>query len=178
MVTHFENGFQERKKSGAVFLDLTCAYDTVWKRGLLLKLANILNCKMTLMLTMLADRKFRVHLNGNVSEYKYKYLQNGLPQGSVLSPILFNAYTADITNTISRKYIFAVDVGLVAQAGTFEEVEYIILNEDLAKVHNFFKSWHLIFSPGKSASIVFHLSNREENRKLNLAVVIILYRPI
>lgn len=29
MVTHVENKFQERKKSGAVFLDLTCAYDTV-----------------------------------------------------------------------------------------------------------------------------------------------------
>lgn len=50
MVTHVENGFQERKKSGAVFLDLTSAYDTVWKRGLLLKLANILNCKMTIRL--------------------------------------------------------------------------------------------------------------------------------
>jgi retron-type reverse transcriptase len=93
---------------------------------------------MTLRLigTILAVRKFRVHLNGNVS--KYKYLQNGLPQGSVLSPILFNAYTADITNTISKKFIYADDVGLVAQAGTFEEVEHI-LNEDLNKVHNFFK---------------------------------------
>ncbi|KAF0742628.1 Uncharacterized protein FWK35_00018990 [Aphis craccivora] len=103
MVTHVKNGFQERRKSGAVFLDLTCAYDTVWKRGLLLKLANILNCKMSLRLieSMLADRKFRVHLNGNVS--RYKYLQNGLPQSSVLSPILFNAYTADITRIISRK---------------------------------------------------------------------------
>lgn len=62
MVTHVKNGFQERKKSGAVFLDLTCAYDTVWKRGLLLKLANSLNYKMTVRLieSMLADRKFRV----------------------------------------------------------------------------------------------------------------------
>jgi len=169
MVTHVENGFQERKKSGAVFLDLTCAYDTVWTRGLLLKLANILNCKMTLRLieSMLADRKFRVHLNGNVS--RYKYLQNGLPQGSVLSPILFNTYTVDITRTISRKFIYADDVGLVAQAGTFEEVENI-LNVDLAKIHAYFKSWHLTLNPSKSAAIVFHLSNRKANRKLNLVV--------
>ncbi|VVC41950.1 Reverse transcriptase domain [Cinara cedri] len=132
MVTHVENGFQERKKSGAIFLNLTCAYDTVWKRGLLLKLANILNCKMTLRLigSMLPDRKFRVHLNGNVS--KYKYLQNDLTQGSVLSPIFFNAYTADLTSTILRKFIYADDVGLVAQVGTFEWVENI-LNEDLAE---------------------------------------------
>lgn len=169
MVTHVENGFQERRKSGAVFLDLTCAYDTLWKRGLLLKLANILNCKMSLRLieSMLADRKFRVHLNGNIS--RYKYLQNGLPQGSVLSQILFNAYTADITRTISRKFIYADDVRLVAQAGTFEEVENI-MNDDLAKKHTFYKSWHLTLNPDKSAATVFHLSNREANRKLNLVV--------
>ena len=41
LVTHVENGLQNRLKSGAVFLDLTSTYDTVWKRGLLLKLAQI-----------------------------------------------------------------------------------------------------------------------------------------
>lgn len=101
MVTHVKNDFQKRKKSGAVFLDWTCAYDTVWKYELLLKLANISNCKMTLRLieSMLADMKFRVHLNEKLSKY---ILLNCLPQGSVLSPILFNAYTADIKSTISR----------------------------------------------------------------------------
>jgi len=60
-------------------------------------------------------------------------------------------------------------VGLVAQAGTFEEVDNL-LNEDLAKIHTFFKSWHLTLNLGKSAAIVFHLTNREANRKLNLVV--------
>jgi len=93
-----ENGFQKKLKTGTVFLDLSCAHHTVWKRGLLLKLAKILRCKTSLRLidNILSDRKFREHLNGKGS--KYKFLQNGLLQGSVLSPILFNAYTADITN--------------------------------------------------------------------------------
>jgi hypothetical protein len=60
-------------------------------------------------------------------------------------------------------------VGLVAQARKFEEVKNI-LNEDLAKVHTFFESWHLTLNPGNSASIVFHLSNREADRKLNLVM--------
>lgn len=66
MVTHIENGFQNKLKSGAVFLDLTCAYDTVWKRGFLLKLAKILKCKTSIRLidNMLSDRKFKVHING------------------------------------------------------------------------------------------------------------------
>jgi len=65
--------------------------------------------------------------------------------------------------------MYADDVGLVAQVETFEELKKI-LNKDLAKVHTFFKSWHLTLSPGKSTSIVFHLNNREANRKLNLTV--------
>lgn len=65
--------------------------------------------------------------------------------------------------------MYADDVGLVAQAGTFEKLENI-LNEDLVKVHAFIKSWHLTLNPTKSTSIVFHLINREASRNLNLVV--------
>lgn len=44
------------------------------------------------------------------------------------------------------------------------------MNKDLAKVYIFFKFCHLTLNLGKSASIVFHLSNREANKKLNLVV--------
>lgn len=81
---------------------------------------------------MLSDRNFNVSLNG--SKTKYKYLQNELPQGSVLSPILFNIYTADIKETTVRKFMYADDVGLVAQAKSFKKLEYI-LRKDLCKVH-------------------------------------------
>ena len=40
LTTHIENGFQEQLKTGAVFLDLTAAYDTVWHTGLLYKLSK------------------------------------------------------------------------------------------------------------------------------------------
>ncbi|KAL4153463.1 hypothetical protein QTP88_001296 [Uroleucon formosanum] len=167
MVTHIENGFQSKLKSGAVFIDLTCAYDTVWKRGLLLKLAKILKCKTSIRLidNMLSDRKFKVHINGK--ESKYKYLQNGLPQGSVLSPVLFNVYTSDFVNTTSRKFMYADDVGLVAQADSFEKLEEI-LNENLSIIHKYFQSWHLTLNPTKTTSIAFHLNNRDANRKLNV----------
>ena len=38
LVNDIESAFQENKKAGAVFIDLSSAYDTVWHRGLLLKL--------------------------------------------------------------------------------------------------------------------------------------------
>lgn len=61
-----------------------------------------------------------------------KPLRNGLPQGSVLCPILFNVYTADIPKTTSRKFIYAEDVGK-----SFEGLE-TILGKDLVKLKKYF----------------------------------------
>jgi len=65
--------------------------------------------------------------------------------------------------------MYADDVGLAAQAESFEKVEDI-LNEDLVRVQKYFKSWFLTLHPNKTISIAFHLSNRDANRKLNLIV--------
>jgi hypothetical protein len=62
IMTHIEAGFQHQLKTGAVFVDLTAAYDTVWREGLVinfledvpcLKLFNLLN-------NMLSNRYFQV----------------------------------------------------------------------------------------------------------------------
>jgi len=167
MVTHIENGFQNKIKSGAIFLDLTCAYDTVWKRGLLLKLVKILKCETSIRLidNILSDRKFGVHLNGK--ESNANFLQKGLPQGSVLYSVLFNVYTSDFPNITSRKFMYADDVKLVSQAESFEKLEKI-LNEDLFIVQKYFKSWHLTLNLTKMTSIAFYLNNKGSNSKLNL----------
>lgn len=169
LATHIENGFQRQQKSGAVFLDLSSAYDTVWKRGLILKLARILKCRTTvrLIVNILSNRKFRVSLSGKESHYKR--LQNGLPQGSVLSPLLFNACIADIIETSSRKIMYADDVALVAQARSFAELENT-LNVDLDKLQKYFHKWHLTLNPDKSVTRTFHLNNREAKKELEILI--------
>lgn len=169
LTTYVENGFQNKMKSGAVFLDLSAAYDTVWNRGLLLKLAKNLRCKATLRLLeqILSDRSFKVNLNGEVS--RKRILQNGLPQESVLSPTLFNVYTADIEITKLRKFIYADDIGLVAQRKTFEQLKET-LNKDLDALQNYFKKWHLNLNVNKTTAVAFHLNNREKNRELKLKI--------
>ena len=87
-----ETGFERNDKTGAVLIDLSAAYDTVWTGGLMLKLAKIIPCRKTLRLlsTMTGTRHFHVILGG--SPNKTRKLKNGVPQGSVLAPALFSIY--------------------------------------------------------------------------------------
>lgn len=62
--------------------------------------------------------------------------------------------------------MYADDVGLVAQAESFEKLKEI-LNEDMSIVQ-LLKSWHLTLNLKKTTSVAFHLNNRKSNRKLNL----------
>ncbi|MEC7531553.1 MAG: reverse transcriptase domain-containing protein [Actinomycetota bacterium] len=78
------------KNTRAAFLDLEKAYDTLWREGLLIKLkAKGFKGKIyNYVQDFLDNREFAVKVNSARSETKIQ--ENGVPQGSVLSPILFN----------------------------------------------------------------------------------------
>lgn len=93
----------EARETSSLAWPIISIRGTVWKRGLLLNMAEIIKCKKTLRLLecMLSNRKFKVFLNGKAS--KHRYFQNGLPRVSVILPVHFNIYTSDITETTARK---------------------------------------------------------------------------
>ncbi len=74
----------------AVFFDIKKAYDTLWREGLLVKLNKIgIGGRMyNWILDVLFERSFQVRVGEEMSA-SYDIL-NGTPQGSVISPILFN----------------------------------------------------------------------------------------
>ena len=94
---------------------------------------------------------------------------NGLPQGSVLAPTLFNLYTTDLPVTISRRFIYADDICFGTQAQTFAELE-CNLSSDMARMAEYCQHWRLKPSVAKTVSSVFHLHNASASHQLNVTL--------
>ena len=102
--------------TGTVFVDLSAAYDTISHKLLLNKIYRMTSdIKFTdLIGNMLSNRRYFVELNGQKSRWRNQ--KNGLPQGSVLSPVLFNIYTNDQPiHKDTRSFIYAEDLCIATQ---------------------------------------------------------------
>ncbi|KAI5726259.1 hypothetical protein M8J77_025912 [Diaphorina citri] len=167
LTTYIEAGYQLKLKTSVAFIDLSAAFDTVWREGLLFKFLKTIPCMKTLKLlnNMLSNRNFRIIMGDQMSHQKK--LNNGLPQGSVLAPLLFNLYLSDIPDTKSKKFGYADDWALATRSENIEETE-TILTEDLAILHKYYKDWRLKPNATKTEVTCFHLNNQLANRKLNI----------
>ena len=113
-----QDSFEAKKNAGAVFIDLTATYDTVWHRGLTCKLLRLLPDKqMVKMIMELVRNRSFTFTTGDSKQSRLRRLKNGVPQGSVLAPLLFNIYTYDLPSTISRKFAYADDLALLHSSG-------------------------------------------------------------
>ena len=156
----FCKSLDEGKEVRAVFCDISKAFDRVWHEGLLFKLKSI-GFSDSLLLWFrdyLAGRKQRVVLPGAASSWKH--IKAGVPQGSILGPLLFLIYINDIVEDIhSCIRLFADDTSLyIIVDNPLQAAER--LNEDLDKIHLWAAKWLVSFNPAKSESILF-------SRKLN-----------
>ena len=132
-ITHdIHKAFNEGQELRAAFLDISKAFDSVWHEGLIYKLKKIgiEGDMIGIIQSFLSDRKQRVTIDGKYSEWTK--IDAGVPQGSLLGPILFLVFINDIVEVVESDIrIFADDTFIYRIMDLFSTE---ILNRDLAKI--------------------------------------------
>ena len=147
----------KNKKVRVVFGDISKAFDRVWHAGLLAKLnsTGVTGDLNKWFSSYLAGRKQRVVLDNINSDFLL--IKAGVPQGSVLGPLLFLLYINDIADNLQCGIsLFADDNIIFTSADTMEDCTNA-LNKDLIEMENWAAAWLVTFSAKKNLSIwCFH----------------------
>ncbi len=156
----FCEAVDEGKEIRVVFCDISKAFDRVWHKGLIYKL-RILGINGTLLKWIenyLSGRRQRVVINGQHSEWKQ--VTAGVPQGSILGPLLFLVYINDIVNNIQSPIrLFADDTSLfIIVDDPVDSAQ--ALNTDLNIIHSWANKWLVKFNPNKTVSMLISLKQR------------------
>ena len=129
-----------------MFLDILKAFHKVWHEGLNVSLNGLSGNLLYLLKDFLKYRKQRVVLNGLNSSWKG--ITSGVPEGSILGPLLFLIYIKDLPDGLSLNWkLFADDTSLfsVVHDNTISSSE---LNGNLAKISEWAFKWKISFNPG------------------------------
>ena len=144
----------------AVFLDVEKAFDNVWHNGLRYTIFMLdLPYKMTCWLSdFLVGRVIQVNVNGFLSDKISSTV--GVPQGFVLTSLLFLIYVNDLPNPHHRqnsKSQFADDTSLWAAC---KNVQFAakLLRKDLRKLAKWCTKWRTELNPEKTKVIIFSMS--------------------
>jgi hypothetical protein len=144
----------------AIYLDFQKAFDKVPHERLLKKVEahGITGKILRWIREWLYDRKQRVVLNGKRS--RWTSVLSGVPQGSILGPLLFLIFINDIDEGIINRLLkFADDTKLTGAVGTDDAVNR--LQDDLNRLYQWSVDWQMLFNIDKCKVIHFGYNNKE-----------------
>ena len=141
-------GLNEKQQIDAILLDFSKAFDVVPHKRLLLKLSHygIGGNTLAWIQDFLSNRTQRVLLEGQVSSQSS--VTSGVPQGSVLGPLLFLVFINDLPECVSSTTrLFADDSLLYRVINSPDDAR--LLQEDLNNLQMWEKLWGMSFNPDK-----------------------------
>ena len=155
----FCKALDEKKDVRVVFCDISKAFDKVWHEGIIYKLhcSGIRGRLLNWFKDYLKNRKQRVVIKGQCSDWGI--IKAGVPQGSVLGPLLFLVYINDLADEVDCNIkMFADDTTLYIDVDD-PESSANKLNSDLSKIKIWADLWLVDFNPSKTKAMT--ITNRK-----------------
>jgi hypothetical protein len=157
--------------NGSCFFDLSKCFDTIDHELLLFKLERygIGGNALQWFSDYLADRTQAVRFQNQLSDLKS--ISTGVPQGSVLGPILFLIFINDLPSCLrnSSCSLFADDTEIHCCGSTIEEVERL-LQQDVDNITEWFRRNRLTVNSTKSFSMIFSSNKTVNNTGLRITI--------
>ena len=141
--------FNRRKMNCVIFFDIQKAFDKIWHNGLIYKLITYKFERYIIdwIIKFLNERIFCIKINSITS--KFYDIETGVPQGGVLSPILFSIFINDIISksvnnnkTVNHSNMFADDLASSCSSRSKNLIE-LTLNRYLKYLETWLGKWRL-----------------------------------
>lgn len=165
IIRDIKNGFFNKQITLSVFIDLSQAYDKVNVNTLcgIMSKMNILRKLIKIIWFLMKNRDLWLKTNQNLNFIGT--IAYGLPQGSVLSPLLFNIYMADAFCIYSELIMYADDIIMYATGRTIETLQ-IKLQSVLNKLNDWCALRNLVISEEKTVVQLF--SKKHVDHDINI----------
>ena len=177
MIETWKKHLDKGEKIGVILMDLSKAFDTINHSLLLAKLDayGFSRTSLKRMQNYLCNRQQRISINGSFSDWTE--VITGVPQGSILGPLLFNIFLNDIFMFISKCSLcnYADDNTLYSTGKNLNrirrnlEMEFMIL-------HQWFQENHMTLNPGKCHYMVIGSRDLSHEIMLNNIKLLALMR--
>ena len=146
-----------------IFLDVSKAFDTLDHEIMLYKLEyyGVKGPALQLLGSYLSDRKQYVEFENVKSDSSN--IKTGVPQGSILGPLLFVIYVNDISlaSKIFTAIIYADETSLSSTLNTFRFNTNLNINNELSKISEWLKVNKLSLNTKKTYAMIFHMPQKQ-----------------
>ena len=170
LVDKMFDSFEKEQFTLRVFINLSKAFDTVDHSILLkkLKLYGITDKNLACFESYLSNRKQYIEIGEN-SKTDLKYFTCGVPQGSILGPLLFLVYVKDLPNAsyLLDSIMFADDINLFFNNKDIKHLSTVVNNE-LVNIKDWFTANKLSLNVEKTKYSFFHKPSKKDNIPLCL----------
>ena len=160
IVHRIQDDLENRRFCSAAFIDISQAFDKVWHTGLLHKIKLAFpHPAYTLLKSYLSDRTFQVRYQ---AEYTTLHdIHSGVPQGSILGPLLYSIFTADIPETDQTLIATYADDTAILASHPNPTTASAQLQHHLNLLEQWLKRWRIQANGTKSTHVTFTLKRED-----------------